>query len=241
MENYGFIYETTNKVNGMRYIGKCIYNRKNNWESYLGSGIYLKRAIKKYGKSNFTRKILDEASSNKELNELEEFYIKKFNAVESPNYYNIKHTSIGGDVFTCHPRKEEIRKMRVQQMLGKSNHQYGKPKTEKMLNSVKESNSRSVSVQGVIYTSHKEASTALGINATTLGYRLDSDNYPEYIRLAPKSTLAKKKKPTNKTCKVEINGVEYPSIKEASESLGVGKSTVTARLNNSNFPNYIRL
>lgn len=95
MKKYGFVYETTNKVNGMKYIGKCIYSRKNNWETYLGSGVYLKRAIKKYGKSNFERIILAEADSEEELNELEEYYIKKYNAVESPNYYNVKYTSIG--------------------------------------------------------------------------------------------------------------------------------------------------
>ena len=50
MEAYGFIYETTNKINGMKYIGKCIYSRQNDWKEYLGSGTYLKRAIKKVRK-----------------------------------------------------------------------------------------------------------------------------------------------------------------------------------------------
>ncbi|WP_425411978.1 hypothetical protein [Lysinibacillus contaminans] len=69
---YGFIYETINKINGKKYIGKCIYDRINNWENYLGSGVYLKRAIKKYGKENFEKKIICIAYSDDELNQLEE-------------------------------------------------------------------------------------------------------------------------------------------------------------------------
>ena len=58
-ENYfGFIYETTNLLNNKKYIGKCIFSRKNDWKSYLGSGIYLKRAIKKLVRENIRRKIL---------------------------------------------------------------------------------------------------------------------------------------------------------------------------------------
>lgn len=43
------IYKTTNKINGKIYIGRYCGNRS----SYLGSGSYLKRAIRKYGKDNF--------------------------------------------------------------------------------------------------------------------------------------------------------------------------------------------
>lgn len=131
MKTFGFVYITINKVNGKAYIGKCIYQRQNNWESYLGSGLYLKRAIKKYGKANFIRFILEEANTSEELNKLEEQYIMKFNAVQSPYFYNLKLTAIGGDCFTNNPRKEEIRQMRIKQMSGKGNNQYGKPKTKK--------------------------------------------------------------------------------------------------------------
>ena len=47
---YGYIYLTTNLVNDMKYIGQRKYGQP---EPYLGSGVYLKRAIKKYGQINF--------------------------------------------------------------------------------------------------------------------------------------------------------------------------------------------
>ena len=48
---YGFIYITTNMVNGKRYIGQKKFC--DGWKTYLGSGKLLKKAIKKYCKENF--------------------------------------------------------------------------------------------------------------------------------------------------------------------------------------------
>lgn len=50
------IYKTTNLLNGMFYIGKHQTEDPN--DSYLGSGVYLKRAIAKYGKCNFKKEVL---------------------------------------------------------------------------------------------------------------------------------------------------------------------------------------
>ena len=49
------IYKTTNLINGKIYVGSDI----SNIPSYLGSGKILKCAIKKYGKDNFQKEILD--------------------------------------------------------------------------------------------------------------------------------------------------------------------------------------
>jgi len=103
-----------------------------------------------------------------------------FDAVEDKNFYNLKKSSIGGDCFTSHPEKERIRKMRVEQMTGSSNHQYGVKKTKKMIQSVKEANSKSVIIDNVKYVSIKEASDKLGIGQTTICYRLKSKNFTNY-------------------------------------------------------------
>lgn len=183
---YGFIYITINKVNEMKYIGKCVYGRKNNWENYLGSGVYLKRAISKYGKENFYKIIIDECDSEIELREVEEYYIKQFNAVKSKEFYNIKETSIGGDTFTNNPNKELTRKLKSINSSGSRNPMYGKPKTQKMIDSVKKANSKSISIDNVKYPSINEASRILGINITTIHYRIHSKNFPNYIRLYTK-------------------------------------------------------
>lgn len=98
---YGFIYITTNRINGKRYIGQRKYYK--GWKTYLGSGTALKEAIEKYGEENFERKIIAEANSKEELNELEIKFIKEYDAVNSRNFYNI---STGGDVIIMPPEKQ---------------------------------------------------------------------------------------------------------------------------------------
>lgn len=82
-----YIYIIKNIKNYKNYIGqrtKCSYNDT----KYMGSGILIKRAIKKYGIENFEKEILQECNSQEELNEAEKYWIKHFNSL-SPNGYNI--------------------------------------------------------------------------------------------------------------------------------------------------------
>ena len=65
---YGFIYITTNLINGKKYIGQ---HKGDGTDNYLGSGDRLIIAIKKYGKCNFKREILCFAESKEELDLLE--------------------------------------------------------------------------------------------------------------------------------------------------------------------------
>jgi|ADurb_Leu_03_Slu_FD_contig_31_523001_length_2546_multi_4_in_0_out_0_2 group I intron endonuclease len=80
------IYKTTNLINGKIYIGQDSHNNK----KYIGSGIYLLNAIKKYGKENFIKEILCECFSKEELDEREKYYIKFYNS-KIPSGYNISN------------------------------------------------------------------------------------------------------------------------------------------------------
>lgn len=96
-KKYGFIYITTNNINKKSYIGKKKYVK--GWEDYLGSGIVLNNAIKKYGKENFSRKIIEECTSRDELNQREIYWIEFYNAVENRNFYNIASGGDGGNTI----------------------------------------------------------------------------------------------------------------------------------------------
>jgi len=64
-KKYHFIYKTTNLINNRYYIG--LHSTDNLDDGYLGSGTYLNRAIKKYGKPNFKREILEFHKSRKDV------------------------------------------------------------------------------------------------------------------------------------------------------------------------------
>jgi len=79
------IYKTTNLVNGKIYVGQD----SNNNSKYLGGGKLLKLAIKKYGKDNFVKEIIEECSSMDELSEREVYWIDIFNSKDKNIGYNI--------------------------------------------------------------------------------------------------------------------------------------------------------
>jgi len=94
MRNYGYVYITTNLINGKKYIGMDKWDEFS--DSYLGSGIHLNRAIEKYGKENFKKEILCECETEEELIEKEIYYIDLYDAVKSKEFYNLKKGGIGG-------------------------------------------------------------------------------------------------------------------------------------------------
>ena len=79
------IYKTINLINKKIYIGKD----KNNNTNYLGSGNHIISAIKKYGRNNFKKEILEHCISENELNAKEIYWIKKLNSTDSLIGYNI--------------------------------------------------------------------------------------------------------------------------------------------------------
>lgn len=98
----GVIYKITNLVNGKIYIGQTVVSEPQRWQSHIWNAYnnpkndspYLCNAIKKYGRENFKREILEEVNSLEELNNKEIFYIQKYNTTNPSIGYNI---SIGGE------------------------------------------------------------------------------------------------------------------------------------------------
>lgn len=92
MKIYNYIYLITNKSNGKIYIGK--HSTDNLDDGYMGSGILIGKAKKKYGIENFTKEYLAFCDTKEKLNCLERFYIKKYKANE--NGYNLTEGGDGG-------------------------------------------------------------------------------------------------------------------------------------------------
>ena len=104
---YGYVYLTTNLINNRKYIGR---HKSSVFDpDYKGSGKLLWRAINKYGWDNFKVELLEECNSNEHLNEREQYWIDKFDAVESTEYYNIVEG--GGTVQGLKHTEETKRRM----------------------------------------------------------------------------------------------------------------------------------
>lgn len=122
---YGFIYITTNMINGKRYIGQKKFRK--DWQYYLGSGKAIKRAIRKYGRNNFKRDIVAIGYDGAELDRLEAEWIKNYNAIEDYNFYNIAEGG-NGNSLAGKSKKELaiISKKKSERFSSKNNPMYGK-------------------------------------------------------------------------------------------------------------------
>lgn len=110
---YGYVYKTTNLINGKTYIGQ---HKSGYFDiGYKGSGKLIKRAIKKYGKDNFKTILLEWCETFDELNNREIYYISFYRA-QNKAEYNIANGGLG-----------------VRGLFGKNNPFYGKKMTTEHL------------------------------------------------------------------------------------------------------------
>ena len=102
-----YIYEIKNKLNGKTYIGqrKCPINKFPETDTkYMGSGVYIKNAMKKYGIENFEKKIIAISETTESIDILEKVFIKLYRK-EGKAEYNMAD---GGQIrFTM---SEEVKK-----------------------------------------------------------------------------------------------------------------------------------
>lgn len=106
---YGYIYITTNTVNGKRYIGK--HKATEFTTRYKGSGKILKQAFEKYGIDKFVVEFIEECDSLEQLNQREQYWIEKYDAQNSNDFYNIRWGGDGGDI-ALYMSKDDMNKIR---------------------------------------------------------------------------------------------------------------------------------
>ena len=86
------VYKTTNLINGKIYVG--LHVTDNMEDDYLGSGVQLKLAVKKYGKENFKREYIKICNSPEEMYELEADIVNE-DFVKRADTYNMKTGGTG--------------------------------------------------------------------------------------------------------------------------------------------------
>lgn len=94
------VYKITNKINGKVYIGQTSRTLKARWEQHIrntnkGTKTKFYNALRKYGADNFTVETLCRAYSNEELNDLEIYYIHKYDSIRTGyNMIDARYTNV---------------------------------------------------------------------------------------------------------------------------------------------------
>lgn len=94
---FGYIYKTTNKLNGRMYIGKHKWHKFDT--SYFGSGKMILSAIEKDGIENFTNEMLYAAETKDDLDAAEIRIIEEYRQKYGCLMYNQAGGGDGGNVF----------------------------------------------------------------------------------------------------------------------------------------------
>lgn len=102
---YHFIYKTTCLLNENYYVG--MHSTSNLEDGYLGSGKRLNYSIKKHGKENFKREILEYVNSKEDLKKREAELVDD-DLLKDPKCMNLQHGGGGGFSGEEH-RKKAIR------------------------------------------------------------------------------------------------------------------------------------
>ena len=102
------LYITKNIITGCVYGGKHSYSNKRGM--YLGSGFRLKRAFKKYGKDNFSVRILRlKLASEEDMNAREIRLIRLLKYIFKDKCYNIHRGGSGGDYYKYLTPEERLK------------------------------------------------------------------------------------------------------------------------------------
>lgn len=89
---YGVVYLIANRVNNKKYIGITTRDVSDRFKEHCKANSYIGRAIRKYGKNNFSIQIIDMAHTKEELFDLEVKHISNYNS-----YRDGYNQTVGGD------------------------------------------------------------------------------------------------------------------------------------------------
>ena len=123
------IYKITNKINGKVYIGQTIrpveyrFNRHINDAMHNILNTHFARAIIKYGPDQWQFEVIDNAETQEELNQKEQYWIRYYNSVEEGYNETDAITKCGGNTYQSKTEQEmeEIKEKIRQTKLGAKN------------------------------------------------------------------------------------------------------------------------
>ena len=117
-----WIYKITNIQNNKVYIGQTIRPIEQRFKRHLSDALnnildtHFARAIRKYGKENFIIEQIDEAQTQDELNQKEQYWIKYYNSVNEGYNETDAISKCGGNTYQSKTEEEmEVIKEKIRQ------------------------------------------------------------------------------------------------------------------------------
>ena len=213
-EPFGFIYITTNIINGMKYLGKRKLSR--GWKNYLGSGVYFKHALKHYGKENFYRDIVCICHTSEELCQVEKELGEFLNIRKDPNWYNLIDGGLGKAGYkSSEETKRKISRSRIGKYYGKDNPNYG--------------NHKLAGENNPFYGKHHDEKTRKLLSDLRTGK--PSPNKGKPMSEEQKIKLSQSRKDKKAVIQFSKDGkfiAEYESLSAASKATGILTSSISA-------------
>lgn len=177
---FNYFYKITNNLNGNFYYG--IHSTNNIDDGYMGSGLKLKRAFKKYGIENFSKEILKFFDTREELADYEADVVTEI-LVNDKNCYN---TSLGGEqltvkgTFSVYNKEENIWERITNEEYNLNPNRYIKQNIDKVLvYDVNDINKKCFLIDKNVYYQNKDK------------YRTSFDSYKDHIYVILKNNLSK--------------------------------------------------
>ena len=181
---YHYLYQVTNKVNNKIYIGRHSTNNLN--DGYIGSGVALNRAYKKYGKDKFIFEIIEFCDSIADVSDLERLIVNE-DFVKRSDTYNLTLGGTGGCISHTEESKRKIGLASKGKKLSpehKAKFVYNVPHTSEIREKIGapqrgglNNQARKLKCDGVVYDCVMDAARALGITRQALYKRMKSNKF----------------------------------------------------------------
>ena len=194
-EIIGYVYLITNNINGKIYIGETITALSRRFNAHLNGAFnkknrnyncYFYNAIRKYGKSAFTIKLIEKviASTKKEaknkIQSLEKYYIKMYKSNNNKFGYNLDSGGNGGKIVS-ETTKEKQRNIKLSDPKNKERLAYARSfqNPEKKIKQYNYYTGEFIKK----YNSIKEAANILGIDNSGITRCCKYPNKHKYLKV----------------------------------------------------------